>query len=99
MLNNILNEWKKYSNKFNKFTIFENQLNYDGEQFLKKYSFQYIETEGNKDRKLIEYIIWADDYNISRLRESKNWFIDATFHKPKDFYQLLIVYNYLFYIN
>ena len=45
MLNNILNEWKKYSNKFNKFTIFENQLNYDGEQFLKKYSFQYIETE------------------------------------------------------
>ena len=26
------------------------------------------------------------------MRESKNWFIDATFHKPKDFYQLLIVY-------
>ena len=57
MLNNILNEWKKYSNKFNKYTIFENQRNYDGEIFLKKYNFQYIEYEKNKDRKLIENII------------------------------------------
>ena len=31
MLNNILIEWKKYCNKFNKFTIFENQFIYDGE--------------------------------------------------------------------
>ena len=45
MLNNIINEWKKYSNKFNKFTIFENQGNLDDKQFLKKYTYQYIETE------------------------------------------------------
>ena len=63
-----------------------------GEQFLKKYTYQYIETEGNKERKLIESIIWGDDYNISSLRESKNWLIDATFHIPRDFYQLLIIY-------
>ena len=92
MLNNILNEWKKYSNKFNKYNIFENQKNYDGEQFLKKYTYQYIETENKKDRKLIENIIWADDASISRLRESKNWMIDSTYHHPKEFSQLLIIY-------
>ena len=70
-LNNLLNEWKKYNNKFNKFSIFENQRNYDGEIILKKYTFQYIACEGNKDRKLIENIIWVDDANISRIRESK----------------------------
>ena len=39
------------------FTIFENQGNVDDEQFLKKYTYQYIETEGCKDKRLIEIII------------------------------------------
>ena len=59
---------------------------------LKKYTYQYIECEGKSERQLIENIIWADDISISRLRESKNWMIDATYHHPKDFYQLLIIY-------
>ena len=92
LLNNILNEWKKYSNKFNKYCIFENQKNLDGEQFLKKYTYQYIETSNKKERILIENIIWGDDVSISRLRESKNWMIDATYHHPKEFSQLLIIY-------
>ena len=53
LLNNIINDWKKYSNKFNKFCIFQNQKNLEGEQILKKYSYEYIETEGKKDRQLI----------------------------------------------
>ena len=93
MLNNILNEWKKYSNKFNKYTIFENQRNYDGEIFLKKYNFQYVEYEKNKDRKLIENIIQADDANISQICESKNWLIDANYHHTKEFSQLLIIFS------
>ena len=83
---------KKNSNKFNKYSIFENQRNYDGEKFLKKYNFQYIECEKNKDRKLIENIIWADDANISRISESKNWLIDATYHHPTEFSKILIIY-------
>ena len=48
LLNNIINVWKKYSNKFTKFCIFQNQKNLEGEQILKKYSYEYIETEGKK---------------------------------------------------
>ena len=37
----------------------------------------------------MEYLIWANSENI--LKVSKNLFIDATFHHPKEFYQLLII--------
>ena len=40
---------------------------------------------------LLEYIIWGNDENISRLRLSKNYFIDGTFHHPPEFKQLLII--------
>ena len=40
---------------------------------------------------LLEYIIWGNDENISRLRLSKNYFIDVTFHHPPEFKQLLII--------
>ncbi len=29
-----------------------------------------------------EYVIWANEGNISRMKKSKNYFIDATFHHP-----------------
>ena len=53
LLNNIINDWKKHNNKFNEFCIFQNQKNLEGEKILKKYSYEYIETEEKKDRQLI----------------------------------------------
>ena len=38
-----------------------------------------------------EYIIWGNNENILRMRQSKNYFIDGTFHHPPDFTQLLII--------
>ena len=40
---------------------------------------------------IIEFTIWQNDENIQRIRISKNWFIDSTFHRPKEFEQLLII--------
>ena len=38
-----------------------------------------------------EYIIWGNNENISRMRQSKNFFIDGTFHHPEDFKQLMLI--------
>lgn len=59
---------------------------------MKKCAFQYIECERNKDRKLIENIIWTDNSNISQIHESNNWLIDVTYPHPKEFSQILIIY-------
>ena len=40
---------------------------------------------------LLEYIIWGNDENIERIRISKNFFIDCTFHTPPEFKQLMIL--------
>ena len=39
----------------------------------------------------MEFAIWFNDENIHRIRISKHWFIDSTFHRPKEFEQLLII--------
>ena len=36
-LNNIISSWKKSSNKFNKNTIFENEVDYEGKHILWEY--------------------------------------------------------------
>ena len=38
-----------------------------------------------------EYIIWANNENISRMRKSEHFFIDGTFHHPRDFTQLILI--------
>ena len=40
---------------------------------------------------ILEYIIWANNENIARLRESKHWLIDCTFYYPKEFKELLVI--------
>ena len=44
----------------------------------------------NKTEKL-EYIIWANEENLRRIRLSHYLFIDGTFHHPIEFKQLLII--------
>ena len=39
----------------------------------------------------MEYIIWANNENIARMRICKNLFIDGTFHHPPYFKQILII--------
>ena len=38
-----------------------------------------------------EYIIWGNNENISKMRQSKHFFIDGTFHHPSEFKQLLLI--------
>ena len=37
-----------------------------------------------------EFIIWAFEENIKRIRKPKYFYIDGTFHHPPEFKQLLI---------
>ena len=41
-----------------------------------------------KEPQKIEYIIWANEENLRRIRISNHYFIDSTFHHPPDFKQL-----------
>ena len=38
-----------------------------------------------------EFIIWANEENIKRIRKAKYFYIDGTFHHPPEFKQLLII--------
>ena len=39
----------------------------------------------------LEFIIWASDLLLNRLLNSKNIYIDTTFHRPIGFTQLMII--------
>jgi len=38
-----------------------------------------------------EYFIWSHDQLISRAKVAKNFYIDGTFHHPKNFSRILII--------
>ena len=65
----------------------------DKENRLLLRDYRLIPVEGSSREKQIyhEYIIWGNAENIMRIKVSKHIFIDATFHHPPDFYQLLII--------
>ena len=90
-LNNLITAWCKNSKKFTKYTIFDNQLDYSGDQLLRDYRnfFNYEK----KYKKLIgyEFIIWGNSENILRMAKSLVWFFDGTYHHPDGFEQLLLV--------
>ena len=44
-----------------------------------------------KNPVLLDYIIWANNENISRIRISNVLFLDGTFHHPKEYKQLLVL--------
>ena len=70
-LNNIISSWKKSSNKFNKNTIFENEVDFEEKHILREYKLFY--QHEHKKQKLIknEYIIWSNSENIMRIAKSK----------------------------
>ena len=91
MLSNIITKWKSTSNRFNKSTIWDNI--YDKQMHLILRDFRSVfESKNNKSKiNCNEYVIWANDENLKRMRKSNHYYIDCTFHHPKEYKQLLIV--------
>ena len=71
--------------RFNRYKRLPNRL------LLREYRNINLEININTKHKILEYIIWGNGENIMRLKVSKNLFIDATFHHPPEFQQLLII--------
>ena len=91
LLSNIITKWKEKSNRFNKFCVLENPNDYENRQFLREFRNIYVEVPNKKEPVLLDYIIWANNENISRIRISHYLFLDGTFHHPKEYKQLLVL--------
>ena len=87
-LSNIITKWKNTTFKYNKTTILFNRYDCENRLILRDYRTIYIETEKRKNPINVEYTIWGNDENIGRMRKSKHYFIDVTFH------HLLILVNH-----
>lgn len=91
LLSNIITKWKNTTNRFTKSTIWDNLYDYQNRLILRDFRSVYKQIDPKKKLKSLEYIIWGNDENIKRINKSKHFYIDATFHHPKDFKQLLIL--------
>ena len=91
MLNNIISKWKSTSVKFNKGSVLINKYDYQKRLIFREFRSLYVHVPNKKKPVLLEYIIWGNDENIERIRISKNFFIDCTFHTPPEFQQLMIL--------
>lgn len=89
-INRIINDYKNKSIKFNKEYIFLKEKN-NKKKILREYSYFLIETYNKKESFQCEYAIWSSDLLIAHMRESKFFFIDATWYQPHGFQQLLII--------
>ena len=56
-----------------------------------EHSNTVIYLNNKKDPINAEYFIWTIDSIIERSRLSKHFFIDTTFHHPKDYEELIII--------
>ena len=90
-LSNIITKWRNSTNRFNKSTVWDNKYDYQNRLILRDYRSIYAESAPHNKIKCFEYIIWANDENIKRIRKSKHYYLDGTFHHPKEFKQLLIL--------
>ena len=91
LLSNIITKWKNTTNKFNKSTVWDNMYDYQNRLILREFRSIFKQTEPNIKIKSLEYIIWGNEENIKRIRKAKHYYIDGTFHHPKEFKQLLIL--------
>ena len=91
ILSNIINKWKNESNKFNKSTIFNNKFDYKNNLILREYRTKIGLKKNSTTILENEFIIWANEENIKRIRKAKYFYIDGTFPHPPEFKQLLII--------
>ena len=90
-LSNIITKWRNNSNRFTKLSVWDNIYDFDNRLILKEFRSIFDSSEQNKSPKQYEFIIWANDENIKRLGKSNHYYIDCTFHHPKEYNQLLII--------
>ena len=90
-IKHIVYKWRNNSIKFTKYIIFENEYDYKGNKIFRDYRRVEVPSKDKKEFITIEFIIWANNENIARLRESKHWLIDCTYHYPKEFKELLVI--------
>ena len=87
-----MNEHRKNNSiKFTKYNALENRYNKKNELILWDYNNSAIFTSTKKYPIPSEYFIWTSNSIISRVRMTKHLFIDATFHHPDKYSQLLII--------
>ena len=82
---NLYYGWRKTSNSFKKYSIFENQLTKEGSQFLKDYSITLLYNKSNSTQFEHEHVIYKSDYFIKKLNKASHFYIDGTFIYPPDF--------------
>ena len=90
-LSNIITKWKKSSDRFTKMCIFKNKYDYDNRLILRDHRLIPINENNRISTAYYEYIIWGNNENISLMRQSRNFFIDGTFHHPEEFTQLILI--------
>ena len=90
-IKNIIGKWKSNSLRFTKFNAIINQYNKEGELILWDHTNTIIYLSNKKNPLPSEYYIWSSNSMISRARVSNHYFVDATFHHPKDFSELMII--------
>ena len=90
-IKNIIGRWKNNSLRFTKYSAIENKNNKKGELRLYDYTNTIIYTSNKKNPISAEYFIWTSDQIIARIRKCKHFFIDSTFHHPKNYTQLMII--------
>ena len=76
---------------FTKFNAILNNYNKNKELILWEHTNTVIYVSNKKDPISVEYFIWTIDSIIARSRLSKHYFIDATFHHPKDYEEFIII--------
>ena len=91
---NLYYGWRKTSNNFKKYSIFDNQLTKEGTQFLKDYCSTMLYNKSNNTQFEHEHVIYISDYFIKKLNNSSHYYIDGTFIHPPDFKQLIVILYY-----
>ena len=91
LLSNIITRWKNNSVNFTKFTCLKNKFDYNNNLILREFRTVYLESDNNKNDMQLDYIIWCNNENLKRIRKSHHLYIDAIFHHPPDYKQLLII--------
>ena len=90
-LNNFISQWKSQSNKFNKYSIFDNIYDKNDNLLLRDYRVYYKYDNDKKKPQKYEYVIWGNNENLIRIFKSNIWFLDGTFHHPDNFKRVLIL--------
>ena len=90
-IDNIINKWKNTNIKFTKYAALENPYNSENELILWDHRNPIIYIPNKKKEIKTEYFIWTHNEIIARARVVNHYFIDATYHNPKKFHQLLII--------